>query len=87
MLFTLLVAWGVITAVLIVVLIYRSALATHEDTQLFLDTAEKSIVDEQREVSAKIDRLGRPITVLLFLSVTLLVVAAGVWLWQGLRNF
>jgi hypothetical protein len=87
MLFTLLVAWGVITAVLIGALIYRSALATHEDTQLFLDTAEKSIIDEQREVSAKIDRLDRPITVLLVLSVTLLVVAAGVWLWQGLRSF
>lgn len=84
-LFTLLGAWGVVTAGLIIVLIYRSALATHEETQIFLDAAEKSIANEQRDVASKIDRLHRPITILLVLSGTLLVVIAGVWLWQGLQ--
>ena len=84
-LFTLVGAWGVVTALLIIVLIYRSALVTHEETQIFLDTAEKSIANEQLEVGSKIDRLSRPITILLVLSSALLVAIAGVWLWQGLH--
>ena len=84
-LFTLVGAWGLVTAVLIIVLIYRSTLVTHEETQIFLDAAEKSIANEQLEVGSKIDRLSRPITILLVLSGTLLVVIAGVWLWQGLH--
>jgi len=86
-LLTLLVAWGIATVLLIAVLIYRSALATHEDTQLFLDSAEKVIADEKLQVGEKIDRLSRPITVLFVLSGSLLLVSAVVWLWEGLRNF
>lgn len=84
---TLLVAWGIVTGLLIVVLIYRSALATHEDTQLFLDSAEKAIAEEKLQVGAKIDRLSRPISVLLILSGSLLLVTVALWLWEGLRNF
>lgn len=86
-LLTLLVAWGVVTAVLIVALIYRSTLAAHEETQIFLDPAEKSIATEQLAVSAKIERISRPITAMLILSGTLIVIIVGLWLWQGLRNF
>ena len=86
-LLTLLVAWGIATVLLIAVLIYRSALATHEDTQLFLDSAEKVIADEKLQVGEEIDRLSRPITVLFVLSGSLLLVSAVVWLWEGLRNF
>lgn len=86
-LLTLLGAWGLVTAALIIVLIYRSALVTHEETQIFLDAAEKSIANEQLEVGSRIDRLSRPIATLLVLSGTLLVVIAGVWLWQGLQHY
>jgi hypothetical protein len=55
-LFTLVGAWGVVTAVLIIVLVYRSTLVTHEETQIFLDAAEKSIANEQLEVGSKIDQ-------------------------------
>ena len=85
--FTLLGIWGVVTSVLIMVLIYRSTLVAHEQTQIFLDAAEQSIANEQLEVESKIDRLRRPITILCSLSGTLLVAIAGVWLWQGLHNF
>lgn len=83
----LLIAWGVVTAVLICVLIYRGSLATHEEDQLFLDEAEQSMASEQRALVARIERLSRPITALIVVSGVLLVVIAGIWLYQGFRNF
>jgi hypothetical protein len=86
-LMTLLGTWGVITAMLIFLLIYRSALSTHEEDQIFLDSAGDSMANEQRALVAKIEKLSKPITALLVVSVTLLVASGGLWLWQGYRNF
>jgi len=83
----LLVAWGVVTVALICVLIYRSSVATHEEDQLFLDDAEAALASEQRAVVARLDKLRRPITVLTVVSGALLIVIAGLWLYQGLKSF
>lgn len=83
----LLVGWGVITAVLICVLIYRSTLATREEDQLFLDAAEESMASEQRAIVARIEKLSRPITALMVVSGALLVVIAGMWLRQVFQHF
>jgi hypothetical protein len=87
MLYALLVAWGVVTAVLICVLIYRSTLETREGDQIFLDAAGESMATEQRALVARIDKLGRPIMILIILSGALLVAVAGIWIWQGYKNF
>ena len=86
-LYALLIAWGAVTAVLICLLIYRGTLETREGDQIFLDAAGDSMASEQRAIVARIDRLGRPITALIILSSVLLVATAGVWLWQGFKNF
>lgn len=83
----LLIAWGVVTAVLICVLIYRSSVATHEEDQLFLDDAEAALANEQRAIVARLEKLRRPITVLTVVSGALLIVIAGLWLYQGLKSF
>lgn len=86
MLLTLLVVWGIITAVLIIAFIYRSTLASHEDTQLFLDAAQQAIETEQRAISAKIERISRLVTVTSILSGALILVIVGLWLWQGFQS-
>jgi hypothetical protein len=86
-LMTLFVFWGVVTGVLVCVLIYRSALATHEDDQIFLDAAGESMASEQRAIVARIERLSRPITALIVVSGSLLAAIAGLWLWQGFQSF
>jgi len=86
-LYALLIAWGAVTAVLICLLIYRGTLETREGDQIFLDAAGDSMASEQRAIVARIDKLGRPITALIILSSVLLVATAGVWLWQGFKNF
>ena len=86
-LYSVLIAWGVVTAALVCLLIYRGTLEAHEDDQIFLDAAGDSMANEQRALVARIDKLGRPITVLIVASSALLLVVAGIWLWQGYKNF
>jgi hypothetical protein len=83
----LLIVWGVITAVLICVLIYRSTLATREEDQIFLDAAGQSMAAEQRAIVSRIESLSRPITTLVVLSGGLLAVIAGIWLYRGFQSF
>jgi hypothetical protein len=86
-LYTLLIAWGVVTAVLVCVLIYRSTLETREEDQIFLGGGEESMASEQRALVTRIQRLSKPITALVVASGALLVVTAGLWLWQTFKNF
>jgi hypothetical protein len=83
----LLIAWGVVTAVLICVMIYRSALETHEEDQIFLDAAGDSMAREQRQIVSKIEKLRAPIAALAILSGAILVTILGVWLYQAYKNF
>jgi hypothetical protein len=77
--YTLLIIWGVITAVLVLLLIYRSTLESREGDQIFLDAAGDSMASEQRAIVARIDRIGRPIKLLIVASSALLLVMAGMW--------
>jgi hypothetical protein len=86
-LFPLVVSWGVVTAILICVLIYRSMLENREEDQLFLDAAGQSMANEQKVLVSRIEGLSKPITALIVLSSVLLVTVAGIWLYQGFQNF
>ena len=81
------VAWGVVTALLICVLIYRSALSTREGDQIFLDASENTIASEQRAIVARLEKLSAPITALIIVSGALLLTIAGFWLYQGYKSF
>jgi hypothetical protein len=82
-----LVAWGVVTAILVCVWIYRSALENREEDQIFLDAAGDSMAREQRAIVARIEKLSRPILALIVLSGVLFVTMAGVWIWQSIQSF
>lgn len=82
-----LIAWGIVTAVFMLLLIRRSLLASHEDDQIFLDGASEHMAREQRELIAKIQTLSRPLLTSGIASGALLLVLAGLWLYNGLKNF
>jgi hypothetical protein len=85
--FYLLIAWGIVTAVFIVLLIWRGVLSSHEDDQIFLDAAEEHMAREQRELVAKITTLSRPLLITGILSGVLLLLAGGLWIYEGLKSF
>jgi hypothetical protein len=83
----LLMAWGVVTAILVCVWIYRSALENREEDQIFLDAAGDSMAREQREIVARIEKLSRPIMALMVVSGLLFVTMAGMWVWRSIQSF
>lgn len=82
----LLTVWGVLTALLIMLLIYRSTLTMHEDDQLFLDEAESHMQIEQTELLAKMNRIQPMVRLLGACSGILILVIAGLWLYAGLNR-
>jgi len=85
--FYVLITWAVITAVFLALLIWRSLLESHEDDQIFLDAAQDHMAKEQRELVAKIQTLSRPIMGSGIAAGGLLLVIAGMWVYEGLKHF
>lgn len=85
--FYLLIAWGIVTAIFLILLIWRSLLESHEDDQLFIDAAEEHMAKEQRDLVARINTLSRPIMASGVAAGGLLLVIAGLWLYEGLKRF
>ena len=84
--FYVLIAWTIVTAVFMLLLIRRSLLASHDDDQIFLDAAQEHMAREQREIVAKINALSRPLMTSGIVSGALLLVLACLWLYNGLKN-
>jgi len=82
----LLATWGVLTTVLVVLLIYRSTLTMHEDDQLFLDESEAHMQKEQTELMNKVDRLNPIVRWLGAASGVLILVIAGLAVYDGLNH-
>jgi hypothetical protein len=79
----LLIAWAVLTTVLVLLLIYRSTLTMHEDDQLFLSEGESQMEADQVETLRKISRVTPYVQALGAASAVLIAVIAGMWLYTG----
>jgi len=80
------VLWAVITAALIIVLIYRSTLSMHEDDQLFLDESTANIRAEQEALLRRMNSLALPVRILGAASGLLVLVIAGMWVYSQLNR-
>lgn len=85
-LFELLIAWGVLTAALIALLIYRGTLTMQEDDQLFLGESESHMAREQMEIQTRVNKLGPFVKGLGAASAVLILTIAGVAIYQGLTQ-
>jgi Tfp pilus assembly protein PilN len=80
------ITWGVLTAALVVLLIYRSTLTMQEDDQLFLDESESHMEQEQIVLMKKVDKINPLVRWLSAASGLLILVIAGLYIYQGLNN-
>ena len=84
--FYLLIAWGIVFAIFLVLLLRKSLLEGREDDQLFIDAGQELMAKEQRELVSKIRALSRPIMTSGIAAGVLLLVIAGLWVYQGLKQ-
>ena len=81
------VIWGVVTAIFLILVAWRSVLSSHEDDQIFIDAAQEHMAREQRELVAKIESLSKPLMASGITSGVLLLLIAGIFVYHGLKNF
>jgi hypothetical protein len=81
----LLIAWGVLTAILVILLIYRSTLTMREDDQLYLSDSGSSMQQEQTEILTKANKLTPMVRILGAASGVLILVIAGMALYTQLN--
>ena len=78
--------WGLVTLVFIVLLVYRSRLTSQESDWIDLtdDEREERAIQAQTIIEMKTQKLTIPIRTLGFLSLAMLLVIVGFWLFQTL---
>jgi len=82
----LLIAWGVVTGILLILLFYRSTLTRQEDDQLFIDESSSSRATEQSQLIAKVNRIN-PLVKLVGATSGLMILAIAGWaVYLGLNS-
>ena len=82
LLHNLLAYWGVITAVLTILVIYWNALSTREADELYLNKTEEIMIGhEQGVLIREMNHLKPIIIVFAVISGTLLLSSYAVWVW------
>jgi hypothetical protein len=76
------IVWGVLTAILIILLIYRSTLTMQEDDQLYLSDSESHMQKEQTEILTKVNKINPFVRWLGAASGVLILVIAGIFIYQ-----
>jgi hypothetical protein len=80
------IAWGIVTALLIVLLFYRSTLTKQEDNQLFIDESASSRATEQRQLLAKVNRLSPLVNIAGATSGLMIVVMVSWFVYNALNS-
>jgi len=83
--FGLLVAWGILTTILIILMIYKSTLSMHEDDSIVLNETESQMQKDHAEVLNKMRKITPILKILGTLSGVMLLVIAGLFIYQGLN--
>jgi hypothetical protein len=74
----LLIAWGIVTGILLLLLFYRSTLTRQEDDQLFIDESSSSRATEQSQLIAKVNKIN-PLVKMVGATSGLMILAIAGW--------
>jgi hypothetical protein len=81
-----LIAWGVVTGILLILLFYRSTLTRQEDDQLFIDESSSSKATEQSRLIAKVNKLNPLVRLVGATSGVMILAIAGWAVYLGLNS-
>ena len=82
----LLIAWGIVTGILLILLFYRSTLTRQEDDQLFIDESSASRATEQGQLIAKVNKINPLVKIVGATSGVMILVIAGWAVYLGLNS-
>ena len=77
--------WGALTAVLVVLLIYRGTLSMHEEDQLFLSDPDSPRHREQEELVDKMNKLKPMLRLFGTASGVMVLAIGGLFVYQSLN--
>ena len=82
------IVWGLVTIIFFGLTFYRSRISRKETDWISLseDAKEEQAIEKQKVSEMKSHRLDLPIRILGAVSVTMLVVIFGVWLYHGIMT-
>ena len=84
MLNVLTISWGSITAILVLLLIYRALIGMREEDQLFLASGEEHLARDQKVLQARISSVNKFAVWLGILSGLLLIGVATMWVYANM---
>ncbi len=76
------ISWAVLAALVLMLAIYRSVLASHEDETVHISDTETGMIQQQVAAAdrlSKLDRIGKPLTLVVVLYG---LVIAGIWIYR-----
>ena len=82
----LLIAWGIVTGILLILLFYRSTLTRQEDDQLFIDESSASKATEQQQLIAKVNKINPLVKIVGAASGVMILAIAGWAVYIGLNS-
>jgi hypothetical protein len=85
LIFGMLLVWFALTAIFIVLLIYRGVISVREEDTLYLDPGEAHLEKEFREVVTKLERLSPYLWGTGIAWAVLGLATFGLWVYQQLR--
>ena len=74
--------WGLLIVLLLSLKVYAGRLSQNEDDQIFLDSAESHLENEQKQLMLRMNRVRPFINILGACSGLLLLLMAGLWVWR-----
>ena len=78
------IAWGVVTTVFVVLMIWKSVTGVPEENSVILDAAQRRPASQHQAVVARAERLTRLAKYCGYASLGLLVISGGVWVYRGI---
>jgi hypothetical protein len=81
-----LIAWALVTVVLLVVVSYRGVVAKDETDRIYVSQTQNRLAVQQQEIIAKVSRLDRFVKGLSVASGALLVISLAIWVWSSFSN-